>query len=126
MGLGRSIRRRLRRLRDRTIDKWTGRDAMERAAREQADAIRRAQEEEAARLKAEEEQRKREQAYRDQIAKDQAGLAEENLSNNSFEESGMSGVIVDTSASEVAPGISDTDEEDKMRKALKRFGKTKR
>lgn len=120
--MSRRIRRAVRRLRDRTIDSWTGREAAERAEEE---AKRRAAEEEA-RRKAEEEQRRREQEYRDQITKDQSGLESETASNTGdWSETGLGGVSVDTSDSTVAPGVVN-EEDDRMKRALRRFGKSRR
>ena len=116
----------LRNVRDRTIDEWSGINAAEEEARRRAEEEARLAAEEEARRKAEEEQRKREEEYKNQILKDQAGLESETASDTGdWSETGLGGVTVDASASEVAPGIVE-DTEDKMKKALRRFGKTKR
>lgn len=116
----------LRNVRDRTIDEWSGINAAEEEARRRAEEEARLAAEEEARRKAEEEQRKREEEYKSRILKDQAGLESETASDTGdWSETGLGGVTVDTSASEVAPGIME-DTEDKMKKALRRFGKTKR
>ena len=116
----------LRNVRDNTIDEWSGINAAEEEARRRAEEEARLAAEEEARRKAEEEQRKREEEYKSRILKDQAGLESETASDTGdWSETGLGGVTVDTSASEVAPGIME-DTEDKMKKALRRFGKTKR
>lgn len=116
----------LRNVRDRTIDEWSGINAAEEEARRRAEEEAKLAAEEEARRKAEEEQRKREEEYKSRILRDQAGLESETASDTGdWSETGLGGVTVDTSASEVAPGIME-DTEDKMKKALRRFGKTKR
>lgn len=125
-GLRRSIRNAFRSLRDRTIDEWSGINAAEEEAKRKAEEEARLAAEEEAKRKAEEEQRKKEEEYKSRILKDQAGLESETASDTGdWSETGLGGVTVDTSASEVAPGIME-DTEDKMKKALRRFGKTKR
>lgn len=124
--LRRSIRNAFRSLRDRTIDEWSGINAAEEEAKRRAEEEARLAAEEEAKRKAEEEQRKKEEEYKSRILKDQAGLESETASDTGdWSETGLGGVTVDTSASEVAPGIME-DTEDKMKKALRRFGKTKR
>lgn len=116
----------LRNVRDRTIDEWSGINAAEEEAKRRAEEEARLAAEEEAKRKAEEEQRKREEEYKSRILKDQAGLEAETASDTGdWSETGLGGVTVDSSTSEVAPGIME-DTEDKMKKALRRFGKTKR
>jgi hypothetical protein len=98
----------------------TGANAVERAAREQADAIRRAQEEEAKRAQELEAQRKREDEFRKQVEADTEAMTKGELVKSSdVGAKGLESVTTNFASS----SVKKQDDEDKVRKALQKFGR---
>lgn len=109
----------------RFIGMFTGANAVERAARAQADAVRRAQEEETKRMKELEEQRKREEAYNEQIKKDTEALMNaEQPDASSLGNRGLDEVVTSYTSNTASDIVSPEDEDgDKIRKAIRQFGR---